>query len=68
MASHVFIWRSNDINHMSILSSRFGLNGKDLKYIFDTFLTERHDSLLIDSTRPHARFRKNIFEIIPFKN
>ena len=39
MASHVFIWKSNDINHMAILSSRFGLTPKDLSYIFKNLLT-----------------------------
>ena len=68
MASHVFLWRSNDLNHLTILSSRFGLNQKDLKYIFDNLLTDPHDSLLIDSTRPSCRFRMNIFEIFPFKS
>ena len=67
MASHVFIWKSLDLNHMSILSSRFGLNNKDLKYIFDNILTDPHDSLLIDSTRPSCRFRKNIFEVLPYR-
>ena len=68
MASHVFIWKSNDINHMAILSSRFGLTPKDLSYIFKNLLTSPHDSLLIDSTRPTCRYRKNIFEIIPWKD
>ena len=67
MASHVFIWKSLDLNHMSILSSRFGLQNKDLKYIFDNILTDPHDSLLIDSTRPSCRFRKNIFEVLPYR-
>ena len=68
MSSHVFIWRSNDINHMAILSSRFGLTPKDLSYIFKNILTDPHDSLLIDSTRPQCRYRKNIFFPIPWKD
>ena len=68
MASHVFLWRSGDVNHMSILASRFGLTPRDLKWIFDNILTDRHDSLLIDSTRPECRYRKNIFEKLNIKN
>jgi len=65
MASHVILGRSNDINHMSILSSRFGLSGRELKNIFDTYMKDRHDTLIIDSTRPNARYRKNIFNVLP---
>jgi len=68
MASAVFLWRSGDINHMSILASRFGLTPRDLRWIFDNILTDRHDSLLIDSTRPECRYRKNIFEILKIKS
>jgi len=67
MSSHVFLWRSGDVNHMSILSSRFGLTPRNLRFIFDNILTDRHDSLLIDSTRPECRFRKNIYEVINIK-
>jgi len=68
MASHVFLWRSGDLNHLSILSSRFGLTKKDLSYIFTNILTDPHDSLLIDGTRPTCRYRKNIFTPLPFKD
>ena len=67
MASHIILYRSNDLNHMAILSSRFGLTPKDLSYIFKNILTDPHDSLLIDSTRPTCRYRKNLFEILPWK-
>ena len=65
LASHIFLWRSGDVCHMSILASRFGLTPKDLSYIFKNILTDRFDSLLIDSTRPECRYRKNIFTPIP---
>jgi len=67
LASHIFLWRSGDVCHMSILASRFGLTPKDLSYIFKNILTDRFDSLLIDSTRPECRYRKNIFTPIPWK-
>ena len=67
MANIIFVWKSTDVTHMSLLSSRFGLNTKELKLIFDYYLTDLHDSLIIDGSRPYARFRKNIFEVLPIK-
>ena len=66
MCSHVIMWKNHDINSMQVLASRFNLRAKDLKYIFDHICKDRHDSLLIDTTRPDMRLRRNIFEKIDF--
>jgi len=68
MCSHLILWKSHDMNAMSILSSRFNIKTKDLKYIFDHICKDKHDSLLIDTMRDNKhRLRKNIFEIIPYE-
>ena len=66
MASHVMLWKNHDLNSMSILASRFGLKTADLKYIFTHICSDPHDSLLIDTTRPKQKLRKNIFEVINY--
>ena len=60
------MWKNHDINSLHVLASRFNLKAKDLKYIFDHICKDRHDSLLIDTTRPDMRLRRNIFEKIEF--
>ena len=68
MCSHVLLWKNNDINSMTIIASRFGLKGRDLKYIFDHICTDKHDSLLIDTMRDGVnRLRKNLYEPIPYQ-
>jgi len=67
MCSHLVLWRSHDLNALSILSNRFNIKTKDLKYIFDHVCKNKHDSLLIDTMRDNKhRLRKNIFELIPY--
>ena len=51
---------------MAELSRKVGLTSKDLKYIFDNICTEFHDSLIIDKSRPYAKLRRNLFEVIPY--
>jgi len=68
MCSHLVLWKNHDLNSMTILSSRFNIKAKDLKYIFDHICNDKHDSLLIDSMAPSQyKLRKNIFEPIPFQ-
>ena len=67
MCSHLVLWKNHDINSMAILSSRFNIKTKDLKYIFEHICKEPHDSLLIDTMRDNKhRLRKNIFELIEY--
>ena len=55
-----------DADSMAELSRKVGLQAKDLRYIFDNICTDFHDSLIIDKSRPYAKLRKNIFEVIPY--
>ena len=66
MRSHVMSWKNYDIYSMNILASRFGLNTQVLKYIFTNICKEPRDSLLIDTTRPKQRLRKNLYDVIEF--
>ena len=67
MCSHLVLWKNHDLNSMSILSSRFNIKTKDLKYIFDHICKDKHDSLLIDTMRDGKyKLRKNIYEIIEY--
>ena len=67
MCSHVILWKNHDLNSLTILSSRFNIKAKDLKYIFDHICKDKHDSLLIDTTVNNKyRLRKNVYELIDY--
>ena len=66
LANTVVLWNNGDADSMSELSRKVGLTSKDLKYIFDNVCTEFHDSLIIDKSRPYAKLRRNLFEVIPY--
>ena len=51
MTNFVILWKFPDTNAMSTLSSRFRISGKMLKFIFDNYLTDSHDSIIINNTR-----------------
>ena len=59
MCSFTILWRIPDYNCMTILSSRFGINSKTLKFIFENYIKHIHDFIIIDSHRPEKRIRKN---------
>ncbi len=66
LANIVILWNNGDADSMAELSRKVGLQAKDLRYIFDNICTDFHDSLIIDKSRPYAKLRKNIFEVIPY--
>ena len=67
MCSHLVLWKNHDLNSMAILSSRFNIKTRDLKYIFDHICKDKHDSLLIDTMRDGKfRLRKNIYDCVEY--
>ena len=66
LANIIILWNNGDADSMAELSRKVGLTSKDLKYIFDNICTDFHDSLIIDKSRPYAKLRRNIFEVIPY--
>ena len=66
LANIIIMWNNGDADSMAELSRKVGLTSKDLRYIFDNICTDFHDSLIIDKSRPYAKLRKNIFEVIPY--
>ena len=66
LANIVILWNNGDADSMAELSRKVGLQAKYLRYIFDNICTDFHDSLIIYKSRPYAKLRKNIFEVIPY--
>ena len=58
------IWKINDLNSLSQIANRVGLQPHNFKKIFDMF-KDPHDSLTIDLTNNSpAKYRINGFEVI----
>ena len=56
MCSFIILWRIPDYNCMTILSSRFGINSKTLKFIFENYIKDIHDFIIIDSLSLHLLY------------
>ena len=68
MSNIMLLWKTKNVNALSLLSSRLGIEADDLKYIFKNICKDKYDFLVIDSTRPTCRLRKNLFEVITYNN
>ena len=40
------------------------LDYKDIKFIFEKYLTSKYDSIIIDLNRPDKKIRKNFTEVL----
>ena len=65
MSNLFILWKSKDLDSLSQIARKAGMTSEDMRGLFNTILSERFDSLWIDSTTntPYA-LRKNGFEII----
>ena len=43
-----------------------GVQKKQNAKLLNCTCTEFHDSLIIDKSRPYAKLRRNLFEVIPY--
>ena len=67
MCSVLCLWKGHDVNALTIISSRFGIKAKDLKYFFDKIANGKHDFIVIDTHRDgKLRIRKNLTEPIEY--
>ena len=67
MCTVLCLWKGHDANCLTILSSRFGINAKDLRHFFDHIVNDTHDFLVIDTHRDRKlRLRKNLFTPIEY--
>jgi len=56
------IYRPNDRDELTTIGRRVGLTKKEIHYIFDHFLPEKRDTLMVDmSEDTPAPLRKNLF-------
>ena len=61
--NYFYIWKTQNIDEINIISKRCGFNKKVFQKLFKKYIHDKHDFLLIDTVRDDIR--KNIYEIIP---
>ena len=62
---NVFVmFKSIDMNNLRNICEILNLDYKDMKFIFERFLSNKFDSIVIDLTRPDKKIRKNFVETI----
>jgi hypothetical protein len=63
------LWRMDDMDSIKVLSRKINLSAKSIQYLFDKYLTDTHDSIMIDNTHksPYP-IRKNGTQLIDFSN
>ena len=67
MCSVLCLWKGHDLTALAIMSSRFGIKAKDLKYFFEKVATGKHDFIVIDTHREgKLRIRKNLIEPVDY--
>ena len=54
------------MNNLRNICSVLNLDCKDIKFIFEKYLTNKFDNLIIDLNRPDIKLRKNFTEILKF--
>ena len=58
------IFKSIDMNNLRNICYILNLDYKDIKFIFEKYLTNKYDNIIIDLTRPDKKIRKNFNEIL----
>ena len=58
------IFKSIDMNNMRNICKILNLDYKDIKFIFEKYLTSKYDSIIIDLNRPDKKIRKNFTEVL----
>ena len=58
------IFKNIDMNNLRNICSVFNLDYKDIKFVFEKYLTNNHDNLIIDLNRPSQKLRKNFTEVL----
>ena len=63
------LWRIKDMDSIKVLSRKIGLTVKQICYLFNNFIDNNHDSIMIDnSDHSPYRIRKNGTELIKIIN
>ena len=54
------------MNNLWNICAVLNLDYKDIKFIFEIYMTSKYDSLIIDLNRPNQKLGKNFTQIFDF--
>jgi len=54
------------MNNLRNICAALNLDYKDIKFIFEKYMTSKYDNLIIDLNRPNQKLRKNFTQILDF--
>ena len=58
------IFKSIDLNNLRNICSVLNLDFKDIKFIFEKYLHDKFDNIIIDLNRPDKKIRKNFTQVL----
>ena len=58
------IFKSIDLNNLRNICDVLNLDYKFIRMVFERYMTNKYDNLIIDTTRPDKKLRKNFTEVI----
>ena len=63
--NYFFIWKTNNVDELGTIAKRTGYNKKTFQSIFNKYIKDKHDFLVIDQQiDPEFELRKNLYEVI----
>ena len=54
------------MNNLRNICAVLNLDYKDIKFIFEKYMTSKYDSLIVDLNRPNQKLRKNFTHVLDF--
>ena len=60
------IFKNSDMNNLRNICAVLNLDYKDIKFIFEKYMTSKYDNLIIDLNRPNQKVRKNFTHVLDF--
>ena len=58
------IFKILDMRNLRNVCDTLNLDYNDMKYIFNKYLTQKYDNIIVDLNRPNQKIRKNFTEVI----
>ena len=52
------------MNNLRNICAVLNLDYKDIKFVFEKYLTSNYDNLIIDLNRPSQKLRKNFIQVL----
>ena len=58
------IFKNIDMNNLRNICAVLNLDYKDIKFIFEKYMTSKYDNFIIDLNRPDKKLRKNFIQVL----